>query len=51
MGRPLPAERTRRYQDFIQVNDIIGRTVDAVQDTVVEAFTPGWICWTGSWGR
>lgn len=35
-----PDERTRRYQDFIQVNDIIGRTVDAVQDTVVEAFTP-----------
>lgn len=35
-----PAERTRRYQDFIQVNDIIGRTVDAVQDTVVEAYTP-----------
>lgn len=35
-----PAERTRRYQDFIQVNEIIGRTVDAVQDTVVEAYTP-----------
>ena len=24
----------------IQVNEIIGRTVDAVQDTVVEAYTP-----------
>lgn len=35
-----PAERTQRYQDFIQVNEIIARTVDAVQDTVVEAFTP-----------
>lgn len=35
-----PAERTRRYQDFIQVNEIIARTVDAVQDTVVEAYTP-----------
>ena len=35
-----PAERTQRYQDFIQVNEIIGRTVDAVQDTVVEAYTP-----------
>lgn len=35
-----PTQRTTRYQDFIQVNEIIARTIDAVQDTVVEAFTP-----------
>lgn len=34
------AERSRRYADHCRVNDIIGATVDAVQDDVIETEAP-----------
>jgi hypothetical protein len=35
-----PSQRTERYEDHCRVNQVIARTVDAVQDTVVERFSP-----------
>ncbi len=35
-----PAMRQTRYQDHTHINEIIARTTDRVQDTVVERFTP-----------
>lgn len=35
-----PAERQARYEDHCHVNDIIIRTIDAVQDQVVERYAP-----------
>lgn len=35
-----PAGIQRRYQDHLRVNQIIAETVDAVQDDVVERYTP-----------
>jgi hypothetical protein len=34
------AERQQRYADYTEVNAIIGRTIDAVQDTIVEPEMP-----------
>lgn len=33
-------QRQRYYEDYCHVNAIIGRTIDAVQDEVIEQFTP-----------
>jgi hypothetical protein len=35
-----PQQREGRYHDYRVVNDIIGRTIDAVQDDVVERWSP-----------
>jgi len=35
-----PHQRERRYQDYCAVNDIIAQTIDAVQDDVVERWSP-----------
>lgn len=35
-----PPARERRHADYLVVNDIIGATVDAVQDSVLEAAVP-----------
>lgn len=35
-----PQQRERRYQDYCVVNDIIAQTIDAVQDDVVERWSP-----------
>ena len=40
-SRLSPQEREMRYADHCQVNDIIGATVDAVQDEVIETAAPG----------
>jgi hypothetical protein len=34
------AERRARYEDYCRVNDIIGRTVDSVQDNILEKREP-----------
>ena len=34
-------ERGARYFDFCYVNDVIGRTIDVVQDTLLEPLMPG----------
>ena len=37
----MPAsQRVARYADHCHVNDIIGQTIDAVQDEVVEHYSP-----------
>lgn len=36
-----PVDREKRYQDHYHVNAIIGRTIDIVQDQVVEVLAPG----------
>lgn len=36
-----PSQRERRFQDYCMVNDVIARTIDAVQDNVVEVWSPG----------
>lgn len=35
-----PDEQARRYRDHCRVNDVIYRTIDAVQDQVVERYSP-----------
>lgn len=35
-----PRQRARRHRDHCRVNDVIGRTIDRVQDEVVERFDP-----------
>jgi len=35
-----PKNRKRRYDDHYHVNTIIGRTIDSVQDQVLEALAP-----------
>jgi hypothetical protein len=35
-----PEERARRHADHCHVNDVIGRTIDAVQDSIIERFMP-----------
>ena len=35
-----PEQRTHRYNDHCRVNNIIGRTIDAVQDQVLEPGMP-----------
>jgi hypothetical protein len=35
-----PASRRSRYEDHTHVNEIIAETIDGVQDTVVERFSP-----------
>ncbi|MCB9444430.1 MAG: hypothetical protein H6669_09355 [Ardenticatenaceae bacterium] len=35
-----PPQRELRYHDYCVVNDIIGRTIDTVQDEVVERWSP-----------
>ena len=35
-----PSQRMQRYEDHCQVNTVIARTVDAVQDNIVERFAP-----------
>lgn len=35
-----PDQRTRRYSDHCHVNDVIGQTIDAVQDQVLEPSMP-----------
>ena len=35
-----PALRQQRYADYCLVNDVIGRTIDTVQDTVIERWSP-----------
>jgi hypothetical protein len=34
------AERHARYEDYCRVNDTIGRTIDSVQDTILEKREP-----------
>src|SRR3990172_5753589 len=34
------SQRSRRYEDYCQVNDVIGRTVDTVQDEILEPGMP-----------
>ncbi len=34
------AERRARYEDYCLVNDIIGRTIDSVQDGIIEKREP-----------
>lgn len=38
--RMSPDEQTRCYRDHCRVNDVIYRTIDAVQDEVVERYSP-----------
>jgi hypothetical protein len=40
-GGLSPEMRKWRYTDHCHVNDVIGRTIDSVQDEVVEEWTPG----------
>ena len=35
------AQREQRYEDHCQVNAVIGRTIDAVQDDIIEPLAPG----------
>lgn len=43
--------RKHRYQDYCTVNDVIGMTVDAVQDEVVEAYSRFMIAVDYAFGR
>jgi len=43
--------RALRYQDYCTVNDVIGATLDAVQDDVVEAHSPFMIAVDYAFGR
>lgn len=36
----LPEQRNGRYHDYCVVNDVIAQTIDAVQDNVVERWSP-----------
>jgi hypothetical protein len=38
--RLSPARRQARYEDHCRVNDVIGRTIDAVQDEIMEKAAP-----------
>ena len=39
-GQLSPEERERRHTDHCHVNDVISRTIDAVQDSIIERFIP-----------